>query len=112
MYFLLGHFVSCAWYFIGKQSEKYYSQSWILRDQQTYGTSDRYLYLRALYFALNTMTTTGYGDIVASNPMETIFMFFLIPLSSIVFAGMVSLFQNATLATDERMSRFQFMVEV
>eukprot|EP00488_Nonionellina_sp_1-RS-2012_P003694 TRINITY_DN7975_c1_g1_i1.p1 TRINITY_DN7975_c1_g1~~TRINITY_DN7975_c1_g1_i1.p1 ORF type:complete len:279 (+),score=79.56 TRINITY_DN7975_c1_g1_i1:45-839(+) len=57
------------------------------------------------------MTTTGYGDIACSNPLETVFLLVLIIVSIIMFASMVGLFQNATMESDAHLARFQLQIE-
>lgn len=51
------------------------------------------LYLTAFYFTITTITTVGYGDILAVNPTEKIFCMFIMVIGVIAFsfaAGMLT----------------------
>ncbi|KAL4469022.1 hypothetical protein ABPG73_019790 [Tetrahymena malaccensis] len=67
--FVFSHLFACGWIFTGRQNDQ---QSWIIKNNlQNSEWSD--VYVRAIYFALVTMNTIGYGDITAINTEETIF---------------------------------------
>ncbi|EWS73104.1 cation channel family protein (macronuclear) [Tetrahymena thermophila SB210] len=67
--FVFSHLFACGWIFTGRQNDQ---QSWIIKNNlQNSEWSD--VYVRAIYFALVTMNTIGYGDITAINNEEIIF---------------------------------------
>eukprot|EP01084_Bolivina_argentea_P011041 20633_1 len=65
---LFAHFSGCLWWFVGSKT----SPSWIdakgLRGNDKENTFEKYSY--AWYWAVVTLFTTGYGDIVATNVYE------------------------------------------
>ena len=66
--FMICHFGACLWHFTALQT--YSGQSWItaLKLGQL---SWEEKYLKAIYYVVVTMTTTGYGDITPQNHNET-----------------------------------------
>jgi len=53
-------------------------------------TSISQLYLWSIYWSVMTLTTTGYGDIVPTNDTERAYMIFMMGVSALTFAYMVS----------------------
>lgn len=112
-YLIGAHIMGGLWYLVGLWGESYYSLTWIIRDRSkifvegyengSFVVMD--MYLRSIYFCLNAMTTTGYGDIACTNPLETVFLVVLIIVSIIMFASMVGLFQNKTMEKDAHLAR-------
>lgn len=61
--FFLVHLMSCFWFLSAKFND-FEETCWVVKR----GIQDRdngYLYLTSLYWALQTITTVGYGDIPA-----------------------------------------------
>ena len=118
-YFVGGHIMGGLWFVVGVWGQSYYSMTWIIRDRSSVfeegydsgGPLVVSLYLRSIYFCLNAMTTTGYGDISCTNPLETVLLVILIIVSIIMFASMVGLFQNKTMEKDAHLARFQLQIE-
>ena len=48
-------------------------------------------YIYALYWAITTMTTVGYGDITATNPIEICFSIFVEILGCAIFGYMINI---------------------
>ncbi|EWS76070.1 cation channel family protein (macronuclear) [Tetrahymena thermophila SB210] len=75
-----------CWYFIGIQEiVNNYPTNWLDKNgisQQHY--YDKYIY--SIYWSITTMTTVGYGDIVATNSIEAFFIAIFMILFSCVFA--------------------------
>ena len=116
VYLMVAHLMGGLWYLTGIWGENYYELTWIIRDktvtfidEHNGGVTD--LYIRSFYFCLNATTTTGYGDIACTNPIETVFLLILIIVSVIMFASMVGLWQNATMTSDTHLARFQLQIE-
>ena len=70
---LCTHFVACLWYILGCQIGNCRSWSWAgpLLDSTT---SDADHYCNSLYWAVATMTTTGYGDLSATNVQVSVYV--------------------------------------
>ena len=85
LYFLLVvvlHWVACGWYLCGQLSSRLgYESNWIQSDEdnpnRSINTASSEIgfigYLRALYFVLVGASTVGYGDIVPTNVVETVY---------------------------------------
>jgi len=62
------HIVSCFWYFTARLND-FEPETWVVK----HGLQDEdnvTLYMVAVYWALSTLTTVGFGDITAHNNME------------------------------------------
>jgi hypothetical protein len=75
---LVSHWVGCLWYMIADISEQNGYENWVEADESnelfTVNHSDYngfIAYLRSVYWAIVGMSTVGYGDIVATNIIET-----------------------------------------
>jgi len=117
-YVMGAHYIGGLWFVMGRWGDEYYAFTWLHRDTQLIfaeGYRDGHyvvdVYIRAVYFCLNAMTTTGYGDIECTNPLETLFLLALIIVSIIMFASMVGLFQTKTMESDAHVARFQLQIE-
>lgn len=70
--FLLCHFVGCLWIFIAKSldDEEVAGDTWI--EAGEFNETITHLYVVALYFTMQTLTTVGYGDISIVSSSEKI----------------------------------------
>jgi len=84
--FAMTHWSACVWYVIGMSDDK--GPTWVKAHMPDEADEfQRYIY--SVYFTLTTMTTVGYGDIVASNFSEVCFVLVLLLQASIVFASLM-----------------------
>ena len=111
LYFLLVvvlHWVACGWYLLGQCSPLFsFGVGWLKVDQDNpnrnietmSGLNGFVGYFRALYFVLVGASTVGYGDIVPSNILETVYaiiaMLFGGLLKPAVVGGIASLIFTA-----------------
>ncbi|RLN06824.1 hypothetical protein BBJ28_00008688 [Nothophytophthora sp. Chile5] len=67
----IAHIVACIWYAVGKTNS---SESWLTEIAHSPAgrstDTDSLQYVRSVYWAIVTMSTIGYGDIVAHNNNE------------------------------------------
>merc|ERR1712096_193458 len=107
------HLMCCLWFRVGLWSESRYGTSWMQQDRATHGVGDATadVYLRALYFCITAMTTTGLGDIKPTSPVETGFCLVLILMAIILFASLVGLFQKAWHDKDADFARFRLRLQ-
>ncbi|EAR91777.2 cation channel family protein (macronuclear) [Tetrahymena thermophila SB210] len=92
---VISHIFACIWLFIGLRSEEIYNQSdndsniqqpisWL--DLVNVTKSEWYVqYLNSYYFIAVTMSTVGYGDIRATNPIEVLVAVFFVMTCSVIY---------------------------
>ncbi|KAL4484469.1 hypothetical protein ABPG74_019646 [Tetrahymena malaccensis] len=96
---VISHIFACIWLFIGLKSEEFYQQndnsnnssnsnqqptSWL--DLVNITESQWYVqYLNSYYFIAVTMSTVGYGDIRATNPIEVLVAVFFVMTCSVIY---------------------------
>ena len=70
-------------------------------------------YVTAMYWSITTLSTTGYGDLHATNTWEmvftTIYMVFNLGLSSYIIGNMTNLVVHGTSRTRKFVSDFPFI---
>ncbi|KAG7383988.1 hypothetical protein PHYPSEUDO_003157 [Phytophthora pseudosyringae] len=97
VYLLSGHWIACLWFRLGLHAYDIYGDSWLstykmlpvdafgaLRDIPT---SRRYL--RSLHFAIGSITTVFYGDVVSMNAVETVVEIAFIVVCILIFGVLV-----------------------
>lgn len=75
------HFVACIWFFLGSKAD---SENWIYAKGYS-DKSENFKYLISFYWAITTISTTGYGDITPQNEQEILFCLVVMMLGSIFF---------------------------
>jgi hypothetical protein len=90
------HLVGCFWFLVAKEGE-FKPSSWVVRQ----GIQDEpasMKYLQSVYWAFQTLTTVGFGDINGKNVEERIFaiawMLLGIGFYSIMFGNMTMLLDS------------------
>ena len=92
------HVVGCIWLFIGESSEGS-PNNWLVKyGIQDSSQSDKYL--RAIYWAVTTFSTVGYGDVVPVNNIEKIFTIFWMCFGAAFYSFIVSSLSSAVSDTD------------
>lgn len=84
---IFSHVIACAYYLLAVETMKDgQPKTWLSHDGNAvlgenneiiFKHTTGYIYIRALYFAVQTLETVGYGDICAYNLRETIFCIIL-----------------------------------
>ena len=90
------HLLSCALYMTYLLQEDS-TESWLDRQVASdgsplaFGTTAE-IYVTGIYWAMTTLTTTGYGDVIAANFGEKVFFTCIMLLSTFLFAYVVGNF--------------------
>jgi len=98
----IAHWMACIFYLIGRESSNYY-ESWIVKNNlQDLPIYDQYI--SALYWAVTTMFTVGYGDISALTSPERACCMVCMLISCVMYAYIVgsigSLVKNSSQVAD------------
>lgn len=104
------HVISCSWYFTAYETG-FPEDSWVVRqgiDPQDSGTS----YIRALYWAVTTMTTIGYGDITPERNLEIVFVIIVMLLGASMYAYIIGNIASLVSNIDAVRSQYYNKVEM
>ncbi len=100
---VVAHWCACVWHFIGTLEDEY-SVTW-LTDSNLLNSDLSEKYIGSLYWAVTTMITVGYGDIVPKTSIERVFAIFMMLVASGMFAytmnAIGSIFQNLDKSAQE-----------
>jgi CRP-like cAMP-binding protein len=103
--FIMIHFISCLWYGVAKNA-RLAPDTWVARG----GYQDKsafYLYMLSVYWALQTLTTVGFGDITAKTKYELIITIFWMIFGVIFYSITVSNLTSIISSLDVSESRTQ-----
>ncbi|KAG3075518.1 hypothetical protein PC121_g7981 [Phytophthora cactorum] len=97
VYVLSGHWIGCLWFRLGLHAYDIYGDSWLstykmlavdeFEELSEIPTSRRYL--RSLHFAIGSITTVFYGDVVSMNAVETVVEIAFIVVCILIFGVLV-----------------------
>ena len=98
----VAHIYACFFHLISfSQTHAQNSQTWLVYKGLIFASwPERYLY--SMYWALTTMVTVGYGDIVPQNSAETSFCLFTILSGSMVFGYCLNRIGTLLTSIDDR----------
>ncbi len=103
-YVIINHIWACVWFGLHRYAEIHQPHTWATYDGLAtfdYETGKHSIcppdesficYGRAYYFALTTLSTTGYGDITPRNNLETFWQWVVVLTGACIFAGAIGAF--------------------
>ncbi|KAG7671633.1 putative Potassium channel AKT2 [Nannochloris sp. 'desiccata'] len=105
--FFLANFAACAFYFEARQAG-FSEFTWIGSNPVLFeGATTSEMYIYSLYWSFATLSTTGYGDIAAYNPVEAgliaFWMLFLIFFTAYIIGSITLL----VVKNDERVGSYR-----
>jgi len=99
---LLNHWAACSWFIIHRYLERSVHTTWAIADglatfypalgvHNIYNVdlSPSFVYLRAMYFTVTTMSTVGYGDIRPYTLLETFHELVVVLVGACTFAALI-----------------------
>ncbi|TMW62869.1 hypothetical protein Poli38472_005487 [Pythium oligandrum] len=84
---MIGHYVGCFWYYLSADGDR--KRSWWGRIYFDDPSSLLSRYVASVYWATTTMTTVGFGDVVAVNSHEQAYSIFVMIGGTTLFAYVV-----------------------
>lgn len=89
----ISHLVACLWFYIARSDYSYKNpaSNWIDSLEQTESSSDQAAlqYLVSVYWAIITMSTIGFGDVVAQNDLERLINVLIMALGVSLFGYVI-----------------------
>ena len=102
--FMVIHVISCLWVFFAGFSDNF-KGTW-MDDGVGNNKTDIEIYLIAVYFAITTITTVGYGDISANNDIERVFCLIIMIIGVTLFSTAASTITSIMSSYDETSAKF------
>lgn len=81
----VAHWLACLWNFLGSYN-LHGEGSWAVNIVDYPDLKPQEKYLICIYWALTTMSTIGYGDLVPKSSAEKVFVIFSMFLGSVIYA--------------------------
>ena len=111
----MSHWIACALAMTPQieQAVNYqgFSDSWFESNGLGEGTSTAHRYLHAVYWALMTLSTVGYGDIALPTTGEKVVGIFAMCIGGAVYAYVVGAITGIVSTMDEATAKFQVTID-
>ncbi|CAD8072120.1 unnamed protein product [Paramecium primaurelia] len=108
---LIAHFMACIWHYIGMTTIENEKNSWIL-EKNLQNDTKQVRYIFSYYWAIVTMITVGYGDIIPQNHVEAFSCIFLMLLSCAVFTFSLNSVGTIVQNINKQKRQFQEMLRI
>eukprot|EP00232_Nephroselmis_pyriformis_P016719 CAMPEP_0182877634 /NCGR_PEP_ID=MMETSP0034_2-20130328/14867_1 /TAXON_ID=156128 /ORGANISM="Nephroselmis pyriformis, Strain CCMP717" /LENGTH=777 /DNA_ID=CAMNT_0025010485 /DNA_START=163 /DNA_END=2493 /DNA_ORIENTATION=- len=107
---LIAHWLACAWYVIKEVEDN--DQNWVsnyafVEEDSSSGA----LYLACLHWAVATLSTVGYGDIIPTSEYERLYAIFVTIVAASLYAYMIGNVCSVVAQMDEGNSMFYHMMD-
>lgn len=102
------HLLSCLWYFVSDYIDDGSTDNWLrTHEAEAYVEQDTgALYLASLYWTVSTLTSVGYGDIVAQNEYEQVVAIIVSWMGASVFGFIIGHMNSIVLNMNKASSEF------
>ena len=98
---------SCLFIFIGRNSVN----NWIILNSLE--TSEFFhIYIGAIYYIIETVTTVGYGDLIGSNYKEIPFQIIMLIVGTCIYSWLISSISNYIQKMNERNTKYGQKLEI
>merc|ERR1711865_623982 len=113
MIMIIAHWNACGFYLVSSLSEGAAAQTWATSAGIEWGERENpgEKYTTSLYWAMMTLTTIGYGDVVATNIYERIYVILMMMISALVFAFVVGTMCSLIQGLNSQTLYFQSMID-
>ena len=110
---IVSHWNACGFYLISQMSDGVAANTWAASAGIAWGEAATPVeqYTSALYWAMMTLTTIGYGDIVATNLYERIYVILTMMISALIFAYVVGTMCHLVEGLNSQTLYFQSMID-
>ena len=111
----LSHLLACFWFTVSMTAHEVYGEElyWlgVYDGGRAVRESVSVQYLYALYWALTTLTTVGYGDVTPCNDFERMYTLLALLIGALVFGYMVSTIGSLIAGMDRQAATVQERVD-
>jgi len=98
--FIIAHWTGCLWFYVSDLDSARFPNTWV--SYELSHNQNPNLYIKALYFAVTTSTTVGYGDFNPVTNNELVVGVLALVVSSVLFSKILSTIAEWVSELDER----------
>jgi len=110
-FLIMIHLLACMWIFMGRFNMMNTDENWIMKGNfQDFAEFD--LYACAVYWAVTTLTTVGYGDISAHNQSEIISCCIVMVIGIFIYSYIIGSLTNLLQNLDSRKAKLNRKLDI
>jgi hypothetical protein len=106
---ILAHILSCLWYYTTRIDESN-PDNWVVRSKMIDKPTSE-IYIASFYWIITTLTTVGFGDIVAYTLFERIFCVLLMVFGVGFYSYIISNLSSIISSIDSRTANLKYKLE-
>lgn len=113
---MIAHWLGCFWHLVSRIEADYMEGTWVENYfgdfEDIHGPPDEAdRYIASLYWAIVTLTTIGYGDVVPTSTAERLFVIFSMLIGTSIFAYVVGSVCTIVANMDKKSSAYHEMMD-